>query len=170
MKDQIEKTKEYLSYIEEHYNNVQKAWEIIKIKCKHMYFMADDFRYFSIQEAVETHDLSKLSAEEFLPYRKKFYPTDYEKKNDTNIEKDFNSAWEHHKRNNPHHHENWKEIQDFPAVEIHVVHNVIDWMAMGMKFGDTAQEYYENNKEDLDLPEWANTFLYEIFDAIKLKE
>lgn len=29
----IQKTQEYLDYIKEHYWNVRKAWEIIKINC-----------------------------------------------------------------------------------------------------------------------------------------
>ena len=167
MIEQIIKTREYLNYIEEHYNNVQKAWEIIKEKCKDMFFMADDYRYFSIQEAVETHDFSKLSPQEFLPYRKKFYPTKWEEENDNTIEREFNSAWEHHKKNNPHHFENWKEIKGYPAIEVHVVHNMIDLIAMSMKFGGTAESFYEKNKTEFDFPQWADEFVHEIFESIK---
>ena len=43
---------------------------------------------------------------------------------------------------------------------------VLDWMAMGYKFGDTAQEYYEKNKEKIELPDWAIEFIYEIFRRV----
>jgi hypothetical protein len=43
---------------------------------------------------------------------------------------------------------------------------VIDWMAMGYKFGDTAQQYYEKNKEKIKLPGYAVKFMYEIFNRI----
>jgi len=47
---------------------------------------------------------------------------------------------------------------------------VLDWMAMGYKFGDTAQEYYEKNKEKIKIPSWAVDFIYQIFDRIKVKK
>jgi len=44
--------------------------------------------------------------------------------------------------------------------------NVIDWVAMGFKFNDTAKEYYEKNKHEINLPDWAIKLMYEIFDCI----
>jgi hypothetical protein len=43
---------------------------------------------------------------------------------------------------------------------------VIDWMAMGIKFNDTAQSYYEKNKDKIDLPEKGVKFIYEIFEKV----
>ena len=34
MEEEIKKTKEYLDYLQEHYDNVQKAWDIIQCKCQ----------------------------------------------------------------------------------------------------------------------------------------
>lgn len=34
MIEKIKKFREYLDYIEEHYNNVQKAWALINEKCR----------------------------------------------------------------------------------------------------------------------------------------
>lgn len=42
----------------------------------------------------------------------------------------------------------------------------VDWVAMGFEFGDTARDYYEKNKEEIKLPEWAIKLMYEIFDCI----
>ena len=39
-------------------------------------------------------------------------------------------------------------------------------MAMGYEFGDTAKEYYENNKAKIDLPKWAIDEMYKIFDIV----
>jgi hypothetical protein len=50
--------------------------------------------------------------------------------------------------------------------EVCCVHMVCDWMAMSMKFGDTAKDYYENNKDKIDLPEWSEILMYKIFDRI----
>ena len=158
----IVKTREYLDYIEEHILNVQSAWLELQEKCKDMRFISDDFVYFSIDNAVQSHDISKLSEHEFIQYRRAFYPTKTEPKYD------MGDAWEHHKKENPHHWENWTTIiSDDPYVwEINCVHMVIDWMAMGYKFGDTAKIYYENNKDRIEIPDYAESFIYEIFKRI----
>lgn len=164
--DEINKAREYLDYIEEHVLNVRKSWEELKIKCKDMRFIWDDFYYFSIENAIIYHDLSKMSEQEFIQYRKTFYPTDDEAKKG---KFDISSAWDHHIINNPHHWENWSTIPvrkspvDF---EVHCVCMICDWMAMGYKFGDTAQQYYEKNKDRINIPEAAIPFMYEIFNRI----
>ena len=161
----IQKTREYLDYVEEHILNVQKAWKHVCEKCKDMRFVWNDYYYHTIDAEVEIHDLSKLSEEEFTQYRRAFYPTDFEK---TSGRYELGSAWEHHKENNPHHWENWTTDNHFQpnGWEIHCVHMVLDWMAMGYKFGDTAQDFYEKNKDKIVLPDYAVDFIYEIFKRI----
>jgi|APSaa5957512622_1039677.scaffolds.fasta_scaffold93169_2 hypothetical protein len=161
---QIAKTREYLDYLERHILNVRKAWKEIQIKCSDMRFIYDDLFYNQLGGEIEHHDISKLSEEEFIQYRKAFYPTDKETKYD------MTKAWEHHKLNNPHHWENWTKntgCQWHPNDwEADCAHMVVDWMAMGYEFGDTAQEYYEKNKDKIILPEIAVNFMYEIFKRI----
>jgi len=162
----IEKTREYLDYIETHVKNVIRAWGELQEKCQDMRFIHDDFVFSQIDGDVKSHDASKLSEQEFIQYRKSFCPVDGEPKYD------MASAWEHHKENNLHHWENWtKNISlwgDNPYKwEIHCVHMVIDWMAMGYKFGDTAQEFYEKNKGKIILPSYAIDFIYQIFKRLK---
>lgn len=165
MIDQINKFREYLDYIEEHYNNVQKAWILINEKCKNkgFRFIYDDFVWLTIDEDVKTHDLSKLSAEEFTQYRQYFFPCDNEEKN----KEKFNLAWKHHKQENDHHWQTWtKKYESYPYADAFLVMNIIDWIAMGFKFNDTAKNYYEKNKNDIYLPDWAIKEMYEIFDCI----
>ena len=161
--DQINQTRKYLDYIEEHILNVQKAWKEIQTKCKDMNIVYDDFYYNWIGDEVFNHDLSKLSEHEFVQYRKAFYSTEKEKKYDASV------AWEHHKANNVHHWENWTNSSMHIPNEwsVHCTHMVIDWMAMGYKYGDTARQYYEQNKEEIKLPDYAVDFIYEIFRRIE---
>lgn len=163
MLETIKKTREYLDYIEEHYNNVQKAWGIIQEKCKDMNFIYDDFLYFTLNEEIKNHDISKLSKEEFVQYRESFYPINDEEK----AKSDMQSAWEHHKLNNSHHWENWSISKNTVSMTLDSVHNIVDWMAMGFKFGDTAQEFHEKNKDNMNIPDWAENFMYQIFERIK---
>jgi len=159
----IDKTREYLDYIEGHVMNVHKAWKELQVKCSDMRFIYDDYVYRTIESEVERHDLSKLSEDEFVQYREFFYPCADEKK------KPLGKFWEHHKNNNQHHWENWTvtcNSDDPHEWEVHCVHMVIDWMAMGYQFGDTSQQYYEANKDKIKLPEYAVKFIYEIFERI----
>lgn len=157
----INKTREYLDYIEDHLKNVQKSWDEIKIKCKDMRFMYDDFFYFSINDAIENHDVSKLSEFELVQYRESFFPVNESRK--------LGEAWDHHKNNNPHHWENWTSIPyDYASWEVHCVCMICDWQAMGYKFGDTAKGYYEKNKDKINIPEKMIPFMYEIFNRLEV--
>lgn len=162
MLELIRKNREYLDYIERHYNNVQRAWKELNDKCKGQGFswLYDDSIWFLIDVNIKNHDISKLSRYEFVSYRQFFYPTEKEIK-DKGL---FNDAWRHHLENNPHHWENW--TKNYPNSIHYLIENICDWMAMGYEFGDTAKEYYENNKYKIHLPEWAVSYMYEIFNII----
>ena len=164
MKDKINKFREYLDYIEEHYDNIQKAWKLINDKCPNKFrFIYDDFVWNTIDSEVKSHDLSKLSEEEFTQYRQFFFPCDDETKD----KKIFDQAWEHHKKLNVHHWQNWTEInKDYPYTDAYLVMNLVDWIAMGIKFGDTAKSYYEKNKNEINFPDWVIKLMYEIFEYI----
>lgn len=166
IKEKIVKFREYLDYVERHYDNVQKAWIVIQDKCKNMQFIYDDSIFWCFDSAIKKHDESKLSEEEFFAYRNYFYPVSGEVKN----KKAFNESWEHHWKNNDHHWQNWTaqygDTHNLSS-ELCLVHNIIDWMAMGYEFGDTAQEYYESNKDKIHLPEWAIKTMYDIFENLK---
>lgn len=165
MIEKIQKFREYLDYIEEHYNNVQKAWALINEKCqnKGFRFISDDFVWHTIDAEVKNHDISKLSEEEFTQYRQYFFPCENEVKDGLL----FAKAWEHHKQENEHHWQTWTvKHEGNPYADAFLVMNVVDWVAMGFKFGPTAKEYYEENKDGIDLPEWAIELMYKIFDCI----
>lgn len=162
MLEKIEKFRAWLNEIEQHYNDVQKAWGLIKDKCKDMPFMADDFIYFTIDQNVKIHDLSKLSVNEFTQYRQYFHPCKDEKK-DKQL---FKSAWNHHKEHNRHHWETWTSSPILHDI-VYVIENVIDWVAMGFVEGKiNAKEFYEKNKHKIDIPDWAVGIMYKIFDRI----
>jgi hypothetical protein len=163
MKEKIQKFREYLDYIEEHYNNVQKAWKLINDKCKRkgFRFIYDDFVWHMIDTEVKQHDISKLSEEEFTQYRQYFFPC----KDETKDKDLFKKAWEHHKQKNEHHWQTWTKNKGIYS-DAYLVMNIVDWVAMGMKFNDTAKAYYEKNKDEINMPEWAIALMYEIFDCI----
>lgn len=116
-----------------------------------------------------THDLSKFLPSEFFPYAKYFYGEygvglkkyldDIKDKIDENewnrlynlgtiCKADFKNAWHKHYRRNKHHWNHWVG-KDMPVKYIKQM--ICDWKAMSIKFGDTAQEYYMNNYDDINL-------------------
>lgn len=176
--EQIKIIRKYCDYVEEHLLNVQKAWGILKEALKGENVIYDDHLFFNIDGQIKDHDLSKMMSAEFMPYANWFFgdhgkewesmDVDHEAEHIC-LKEDFNRAWDHHKKYNPHH---WQsacpELVRFPNQNAcHIVCMVADWMAMGMKFGDTAEEYYDTNKEKIDLPEWAVTFLELIFEKLR---
>jgi len=159
----LKKIREYCDYLQEHLENVEKAWNVIKEKCQNQNVVWDDHLYWFVDGLVKQHDVSKFSAQEFIPYQERFFGVKNTVKTGS-----FEEAWENHKDKNPHHWEHWTAREyGYPNEDaVHCICMIIDWMAMGMKFGDTAQSYYENNKDKIKLPEWADRFCNEVFEAV----
>ena len=120
----------YLKYILEHKKNVFKTcWK------RKLYLHAI------------THDLSKFSPQEFIPYANYFYISKEKYKNE------FYKAWEHHYKNNPHHWDYWLDEKGIPQrMDSKYLNQMIcDWEAMSLKFGGFAQEYYLKNYRKIKL-------------------
>jgi len=120
----------YFKYVLEHKKNVFKTcWK------RKLYLHAI------------THDLSKFSPKEFIPYAKYFY-IDKDKYKD-----EFNKAWEHHYKNNPHHWDRWLDEKGVPQVipSKYLEQMIADWEGMSLKFGGSAQEYYLKNYRKIKL-------------------
>lgn len=131
---------EYYNYIQEHIKNVREAFETYgNILCNKLEVSEVD-----LGSNVDRHDLSKFSEEEFIGYRKRFYPI----KGEFYIEDIFNKAWFHHIKKNPHHPEYWSYADDDSKIiittmePIYIAEMLLDWSAMGKKFNDTPYKYW----------------------------
>lgn len=162
----IEAIRAYCDYIERHLRNVESSWKLLQERCKDMRFVYDDYVWGSIDAEVKEHDLSKFSPEEFIQYQRCFFPVEGSEK------EPLGAAWEHHQAHNAHHWQHWapKDYYNPYEAEIHCVHMVLDWMAMGLEFGNTAESYYEANAEKIALPEWAVRYIREIFARLREPE
>ena len=167
--------KAYLKYIENHKENIYKAFDEMK-ECSIVYQLGGDDLLNALFRRVVEHDNSKYSLQEFDAYRKNFFPISQQEKEEN--KKDFEKAWEHHWRHNPHH---WQYRQNKESFNrnneeevLDVLENVLDWMAMGYQFNDRPYQYYENNKENIKLCNEEKAFLeyiiYEGIDAEYIKE
>lgn len=164
----IAKTREYLDYVERHINNVEKAWKLIQEKCSHIHPLTDDWLWSNIDYAIKHHDVSKLSPEEFVQYRRQFYPVD-EMEKDRNKDA-FKAAWRNHKARNHHHWETWanRKREDYPnQAACNLVEMLVDWTAMGFEMEDSAEEYYEKMKKTINLKPWGDNLLQQFFNALR---
>ncbi len=162
----IKKQLEYRQYIKEHVDNVNKSF-LKLMQYKHPkikeFFINDSSLVEDVCRRCLVHDKSKLSYEEFEPYRRNFYPIN--KKEKDNNKEAFEKAWEHHWKNNDHH---WENRQDTEYVNLPAcVENIIDWMAMGIKFGNTAYDYYDEHKEEIHLNDNEREYMETILYAMK---
>lgn len=172
----VAKIREYLDYVEDHLRNVARAWDIVQRALGNDWPMWDDHLFWTIDGLIREHDISKLSHAEFIPYQQKFFPVKGRAAgcdclpfdDGIPVATDFGPAWVHHKENNPHHWETWTTSpKRFPNEHVcHLICMVVDWVAMGLKFGDTAESYYQKNTEKIDLPKWAEEMLADVFRAI----
>lgn len=171
----IQKTREYLNYLEEHFINIDKAFELVCMKLAGHYLIYDDFNYHNLKSMIERHDLSKFSKEEFTQYRSYYYPTNHEVnilKNEDLRQFYLDSAWSYHRFKNDHHAlyiNNLKnKFPKFPYPTPHyeaycVMHMAIDLIAMSFKFKDNPHEYYLKNKSEFNLDEPNDALIRYIF-------
>ena len=134
------KEQEYLKYISEHIANIKLA----HLKYGEQLVKLLNIGKIELGMNILLHDQSKYSVEEFDAYRNYFHTCSDEEKD----KESFNRAWEHHYQFNKHHPEHWIDgdnIKDMP--NIYIAEMLLDWAAMGMKFGDTAYEYYQKERD-----------------------
>jgi predicted RNA-binding protein with PUA-like domain len=45
-------------------------------------------------------------------------------------------------------------------------HTVIDWIAMAMQRGNPYAQYYEEHKDEIEVPRWAHLQIEEMFECV----
>lgn len=159
---------EYTQYIKNHQNNVKKAWEAMKqdqecVDLIQKYIPSTTINLDNIDYLIQNHDNSKFSEEEFIPYRKNFYPTSPEEKEENKAA--FENAWKHHYTNNMHHWEWWHETGKADEMNIaYVIEMICDWQAMGYQFNNNAKDWYYKNKENIHLGERQRIFTEDLLE------
>lgn len=166
-----QRTQEYINYINEHKANVKEAWKIIEHACnvhgRNSWMQQNSCNCgMFIDELIEKHDLSKFDVEEFLPYRKRFFPSITDEPYDSD---EFEKAWQHHKDNNLHHWESMKAINyDHWMILEYTVEMICDWLAMAMKFNEKHRAYWNKNKDKIKLAPWQVEFIEEIYTTLDM--
>ena len=169
--------KAYRNDINEHKRCILRAFYEM-LQCKGLEWIMQDPDIFKpLWNRALEHDDSKFDEEEFEPYRKHYFPINKQEYLDS--QEEFETAWEHHKKNNDHHWQariNWKDEDFNIETELACLENIMDWLAVGYKFHNRPYEYYEAHKDEITLPkkqiEFMEKCIYEGIDkdVISLKE
>lgn len=165
------KRKEYKDYIDEHIENVYKAYT--KLRNMETILMAH-FKQISpeildnLRGRVLKHDETKYWESEFEPYRKYFYPANTsEGKENKAVVDMFNTAWEHHYKHNDHHPEYWVENDTPSKMSTEAALEMIcDWIAMSIKFNNRAIDWYTDNKDNIKFHDETRKFVEKALDII----
>lgn len=137
---------QYLKYVIEHKKNVfMECWK------EGLYWQAI------------IHDLSKFLPSEFIPYARYFYIDKEKYKND------FKKACELHYKRNKHHWNCWWE-QKKDMLPEYVKEMIADWWTMGRKFGNTPQEFYLKNYNNIHLTKQTRLMVEQYLGLNKFAE
>lgn len=156
---------EYFKYILEHKKNVYNACIDMSKKYKGKEKAELIFHAF-------VHDMSKFSPWEFIQYAKWFHGPHGIKSVNVCIEKSskvkegFLKGWQHHKDKNKHHWNYWSE-RNLLMPEKYIRQMVCDWEAMGVKFNNSAKEYYLANQNKIGMIDKTSRLYLEILLGIK---
>ena len=155
--------KEYFQHYFKHTYFVVLAWKQIQDILIENHIISEN-EFNQINQLVIWHDNSKISADEWVPYARKFHPMGNQDSDKVSAE--FKKAVEHHKNNNLHHFESLKNYKG-PDWRIYIIEMVCDYIAMGWEFGVYIFEYYEQNREKIDLRPEQKEYLEQVLNLLR---
>ena len=146
---------EYEAYLKQHIDGVKKAYEKFKdVLLTESDLTVEDLT--NLENQISLHDASKYEDEEFYPYLYHFYPSQA----GADDEMEYDKAWNHHQKSNPHHWQYWilqkdsgeQKILDMP--ENYIIEMLCDWSSFQYKNPEsTANKWYNDNKDKMLLSE-----------------
>jgi len=149
-------------------------WAYLKYVLRHKYYVLRACRLVkaSLWRGL-VHDLSKFSIAEWSPYVHTFYDKDGNKRYAEN--RDFELAWNHHLKLNPHHHQYWCLLEDsgsikrLPMPEKYIREMLADWIGAGFAINgrNEVHEWYGKNKYKMRLHPDTAALVEKILEEIK---
>lgn len=142
----------YDEYLQEHKNNVHKAFLWLKDHYFPKHIFDNDFINELEHMTQFDHDTSKTDAEEYDAYDQHFYGN-----RSYDNEQAFLYAWNHHLHNNPHHWQHWILVNDdkdngeklLEIPDKFIFEMICDWWSFSWRNGNLYEifDWYEKGKE-----------------------
>ena len=167
----LNKTREYLDYLEQHHENIWKAWDIVQEACGDELFVREDICKQAVESALNKHDLSRLGPEEFIPCRVEFYPSKPQSLDYFCYTADFRRAKKHHRDENYHHWYSFSLAQSCLSPEwwlTYLVEMVVNWLAKALQDKTSLKAKYLAIKPDIEgaMSKYALDKLDQIVDMV----
>lgn len=162
----------YDEYLQEHKNNVHKAFLWLKDHYFPKYIFDNNF-INELEHATQfNHDASKISDEEYMSYDQHFYGN-----RSFENEESFLYAWNHHLHNNPHHWQYWILVNDdkdngeklLEIPDIYIFEMICDWWSFSWRNNNLFEifDWYEKGKDYRKINPVSLEKIETILDTIK---
>ena len=165
---------QYDDYIEQHKENVRKAYYWLINNNILTDYSVDTLQYAHYL-CESGHDQSKYGKEEYDAYDEYFYG----KNKSYKVIEDFNYAWLHHIHNNPHHWQYWVLINDNPdegeivldMPDEYIIEMICDWWSFSFKKGDLTEifSWYKERSKYMKLSDNTRKKVENILYRINVK-
>lgn len=125
-----------------------------------------------IDELIENHDMSKYDPVEFDAYRDHFYdPENHPRSGSV----EYDRAWNHHQKSNPHHWQYWCLINDVDEPQVqpldmtfeYIIEMLCDWQSAGNHYGNTAYDWYNQQKDKMKFSENTRQIVEKYLEYLK---
>lgn len=170
IKEEFEKADSaYNKYLYDHISNVMKGYEWIK---EHTPELLEGTTP-NLEAELINHDASKYDDIEYDAYNEYFYGD----KKTPEIEYNFDVAWNHHQKNNPHHWQYWVVLKDSGGMVPldmdyeSIIHMICDWWSFSWKSGNLHEifDWYKKNKANQTMSDKTRDVLEQTLEHIKNK-
>ena len=153
---------DYLEHLNKHTCYVVVAWKYVR-EVLWDRGLLNEKEFDKTNTNIAFHDSSKVNMDEWIPYRNRFY---VEWEDQSKVKEEFKAAVKRHKERNLHHYESLKDYKG-DDWKCYVVELVCDYIAMGWEFNNFVLEYYESQKDKIDLPSEYKSYLETIMDILR---
>lgn len=153
--------KQYEEYLESHIKSVEKAYTLLWQSIKKMGLSDEEFQL--LESNIKSHDKSKFTEEEFVPYSNYFYGDKTEE-----VVKEFKAAAIIHEKRNPHHLEYWIEREkEMPT--IYLIEMVCDWWSFSLQKNRPNEifDWYNKKKTKMKLGDREQVIINFLFEEIR---
>lgn len=168
--NQAELFEQYDEYLDQHIGNVKKGYKWLKENIPSVTNKANENE---LDKIINTHDASKYTGEEYMPYAKYFYGKSKSKE----VKEDFDYAWLHHIHANPHHWQYWILVNDDDGTKAldmpyeQIVAMVCDHWAFSWNKDNLYEifNWYDAHKKKVIFSEYTKKTYENILNLIKKK-
>lgn len=159
----------YDAYLNDHIENVNKAFSYLKPYLKKYDVIISDALIENLEKRIEKHDASKFDKQEYDAYADYFFGS---KPVLTETKRKFDYAWLHHIKHNSHHWQAWV-IPGDKALEMptsYVVEMICDWWSFGLSKGMPLEifDWYKEHKDEMQLHPNTLKLVNELLGLVKL--